>query len=293
MSDSRRKAPKGVKFEDTRSGSSRASTIGGSSTSSGHSGSQYTPEYNIGALEESLRTTVRQLDDWKKRALDSEASHRKSEDASKARIKALEHQYTTLTESLGDTEKQLRDSNKENETLRRETEALKKENAKLQKKVEKYENRSEPSSPDSGKLRRSESKKSKDPEGDRLKERLNRNSETPSDTNSSKPPSSSRSKHSSSRRLSVSSSERAPYLEEWGPSGPPAAPIAHPASSSRRPPSAYIMTNMPMPVVTSTMQSPVYATPRSTAMPPMRPTVEYTTYPHPHEGYQIPQLPRR
>lgn len=282
MSDARRKASKGVKFEDTRSGSSRASTIGGSSTSSGHSGSQYTPEYNVGALEESLRATVRELDDWKKKALEADDILRKSEDASKARIKALEHQYKTLAESKDDLEKQFRD--------------LKKENSKLQKKLEKYENQSEPSSPDSGKLRRSDSKKSKDPEGDRLKERFNRNSESPSEINPSKPPSSSRSKHSSSgRRLSVSSSERTPYLEGYGPGGSSAAPISHPASSSRRPPSAYITTNMPMPmpVSASTMQSPVFATPRSTAMPPMRPTVEYATYPHSHESYPIHQLPRR
>lgn len=289
MSDSRRKT-KGVKFEDTRSGSSRASTIGGSSTSSGHSGSQYTPEYNVGALEETLRTTIRQLDEWKKRALEAEDVRRKSEDAYKAHVKALEHQSKTLKESNEDLEKEVRDSKKE-------AEAMKKEHSKLQKKLEKYENQSEPSSPDSGKLRRSESKKSKDPEGDRLKERFNRNSETPSETTSSKPPSSSRSKHSSSRRLSVSNPERTPYSEGWGPGGSSTAPVSHSATSSRRPPSsaAYITTNMPMPVVTSaTMQSPVYATPRSTVMPPMRPTVEYATYPHPHENYpQVHQLPRR
>ncbi|KAJ4420738.1 hypothetical protein N0V82_004177 [Gnomoniopsis sp. IMI 355080] len=293
MSDSRRKT-KGVKFEDTRSASSRASTIGGSSTSSGHSGSQYTPEYNVGALEETLRTTVRELDDWKKRAHDANDLLRKSEDAAKAHVKALDHSYQTLLESKEDLEKQVRD-------LKKDAEAMKKENSRLQKKLEKYENQSEPSSPDSGKLRRSDSKKSKDPEGDRLKERFNRNSESPNETSSSKPPSSSRSKHSSGRRLSVSSSERTPYLEGWGPGGSSTAPVSHPASSSRRPPSstAYITTNMPMPmpmpVVTSpTMQSPVYATPRSTAMPPMRPTVEYATYPHPHENYhQMHQLPRR
>lgn len=285
MSESRRKTSKGVKFEDTRSGSSRASTIGGSSTSSssGHSGSQYTPEYNVGALEETLRKTVQELDDWKRKAFDADDIHRKSEDAAKARIKALEHSYKTLEEAKDDLEKQYRD-------LKKETEALKKENSRLQKKLGKDESHSEPSSPDSGKLRRSDSKKSKDPEGDRLKQRFNRTSETTNELSSSKPPSSSRSKHSSSRRLSVSS-ERPPYMEAWGPGGPSPAPIAVPASNSRRPPQDYITTSMS--AVPPPMQSPGYATPRSTVMTTMRPTVEYPTYGHAHEAYPIHQLPRR
>lgn len=285
MSESRRKSSKGVKFEDTRSGSSRASTIGGSSTSSsGHSGSQYTPEYNVGALEETLRKTVKELDEWKRKALDADDIQRKSEDAAKARIKALEHSYRTLEEAKEDVEKQYWDSKKE-------IESLKKENARLQKKLGKDESQSEPSSPDSGKIRRSDSKKSKDPEGDRLKQRFNRTSESPTEISSSKPPSSSRSKHSSSsRRLSVSS-ERPPYMEGWGPGGPALAPIATPASNSRRPPQDYITTNLS--VVPPPMHSPGYATPRSTIMTPMRPTVEYATYGHTHEAYPIHQLPRR
>lgn len=290
MSDPRRKSTKGVRWDDTRSGSSRTSTVGGSSTSSGHSGSQYTPEYNIGALEETLRSTVRELDDWKKKAIEAENNLRKVEDASKAHTKALEHSNKQLADAKDDLEKQVRD-------LKKESDAVKKDNSKLQRKLEKYESQSEPSSPDSSKPRRSDSKKSKDSEADkrhdRLKERFNRTTETPTEASPSKPPSSSRSKHSSSRRMSVNS-ERPPYLEGWGPGGPSAAQMVSPAASSRRPPSDYITTTMP--IVTPTMQSPVYSsTPRSTMTLPIRSTVEYPTYVHPHESgnYQAYPLPRR
>lgn len=283
MSDPRRRAPKEVRWKDTHSGSSRASTVGGSSTSSGHSGSQYTPEYNIGALEESLRSTVRELDDWKKKAKEAEVKLRMVEVESKAHITALEHAHKNLAEDKDDLEKQFRD--------------LKKENARLQRKLEKYESQSEPSSPDSGKPRRSDSKKSRDSEADkhndRLKERLNRTGETSSESTSSKPPSTSKSKHSSRRRASVSS-ERPPYLEGWGPGGPSATPLSPASSNSRRPQLDHIMTSMP--AVSNTMQLPLYSsTPRSAVIPPMRPTVEYATYgPPPETGnYQFHPLPRR
>lgn len=292
MSDPRRKAPKAVRWGDPHSGSSRASTVGGSSTSSGHSGSQYTAEYNVGALEESLRSTVRELDHWKKKAEEAEDERKKSENLFNARIKALEHSEKTLTQHTSDLEKELRD-------LKREFDTAMKDNSKLQKKLEKYESQSEPSSPDSAKPRRSDSKRSKESEtdkhNDRLKERFNRASEAAGETTSSRPPpsSSSRSKHSSGRRVSVSS-ERPPHLEGWGPGGASATPTSSTTSSSKRLPPDYIVPNMP--VATSSMPPPVFSsTSRSTVVPSMRPTVEYTTYGQPYEtgNYQFHPLPRR
>ncbi|CAN8103333.1 unnamed protein product [Discula destructiva] len=287
MSDLRRRPAKGVRFEDARSASSRASTTGGSSTSSGHSGSQYSPEYNVGALEETLRKTVQELDGWKKKALEAEDAaerSRKSEESNKARIKALELSEKTL-------QGQLRD-------LQKDFEAMKKENSRS-RKPDKHATQSPPSSPDTGKPRRSDSKRSKDTEADqqneRLKERMNRSGDSSSENSSTKPPSSSKSHRSSGRRLSVSSShtERPHYSE-----GRRSAAAVSP-TGSRRP--EYLVASAP-PVITH-IQSPVYATtPRNTGIPVqspliMLPGVEYSAYSEPYlpdnGSYQAYPLPRR
>lgn len=213
--DSKHKSGK-VRF-DSASGSSRASTVGGSSTSSSHSGSQYTPHYNVNALQESMRVTIAQLDEWKSRALESE----KREVESQARISALNLSITSLQDAQKDSQKEVRE-------LRAENEALQNDKFKLSRKLEKYGSYSPPSSPDSDKSRRSESKRSPKPtdaeaHNAHLKERFNRTSDSSSEgSGSSKPPSSSKSaaakphRSGSGRRQSFSSTT----AERYGPASP-------------------------------------------------------------------------
>ncbi|KAF3766406.1 hypothetical protein M406DRAFT_356330 [Cryphonectria parasitica EP155] len=265
---------KNVRWEDKdkRSGSSRASTTGGSS--SGSSYSEYSDHrYNIAALEETLRTTVNELDQWKNKAAEAEQQIRKYQKETKeykSRVSALDQRVETLEDDKSELEKS-------NKALRDEIKDLKDKYAKLQKKVNKSEAKTDsPSSPDTGKPRRHESNSSKesdsDRHNDRLKARFNRSPEsTTSDSSSSKPPSSSRATRGS-RRLSIN--ERQPYLEEWGPGGSTAATqTTAPVSPSSRRTGNYIATNYP-PIATGPIPSPTTATtPRS-----HRPTVEYTTY---------------
>lgn len=306
MSDIRHASRK-VKFDERRSGSVRApSTVGGSSTtSSGYSSGTAYPEpgygdqrYNIAALEQSMQKTVTELDDWRTRALDLEDKLRKHENQTKARISALEVSVDTLQEANKDFERNNKSLKKEVESLRedrkddrkdleREVKSLKKEleslkadkkelkekNARLQKKLDKLDSHSEPSSPDSSRPRRSgsDSKRSKeDDQTARLKDRLNKHSSdgSNSDISTSKPPSSS--KPPSRGRRPSASGER-PYIENWGP-GPTATMPVSPNTGIRRPENYTTTAGYTIPVAQSTVSSSV---PRSA-----RPSVEYV-YPSP------------
>lgn len=275
MSDARDTRRK-VRWDDRRSGSSRASTVGGSSTtSSGYSGTAYPDpyadqRYNIAALEETLRETVSELDESKNKVFEAEErlrKHQKEQKETKARVTALEHANTTLEDDKKDLQREIRALKKELDSLRddkrddtkgleREIKSLGKEivslredkkelkekNARLQQKVDKLDSRSEPSSPDSSKPRRSDSKRSKEAEQNaRLKERLNKHSgdSSNSETGPSKPPSSSKTPHRS-RRGSTTGDR--PYVEHWGP-GPAATMPVSPNTSSIRRPDNYIVTS--------------------------------------------------
>lgn len=301
MSDIRH-PPRKVKFDERRSGSVRApSTVGGSSTtSSGYSSGTAYPEpvygdqrYNIAALEATLQKTVTEVDDWRNRALDAEDELRKCQKESKARISALEVSNDTLEEAKKDLERTIKSLKKELESLRedkkddrkdleREAKSLKKDieslktekkelkdkNARLQKKIDKLDSHSEPSSPDSSKPRRSgsDSKRSKeDDQTARLKDRLNKHSSdsSNSEVSASKPPSSS--KLPSRGRRPSASGER-PYIESWGP-GPTATMPVSPNTGIRRPDNYTTTAGYSIPVAQSTVSSSV---PRSA-----RPSVEY------------------
>lgn len=230
-----------VRFGDDKS--SRSSTLGGSSTSSSHSGRSFPDEYtdaryNIAALQDSLTRTVQQLD------ASRDEAHKYKEEASsaKARVSALENFIATLKNDVKELQQQLESSQEDNDKLKKKNESLK-------KKLRDQESQSEgPSSPDSAKPRRSGSKKSKQSDADdidRLKERFDRSSTTGSSTSGSthsKPPSSSKATVSRHRRASVSSSstERpAPYVEAYGSSKPRAMPPSPVSPTSSRRVSQY------------------------------------------------------
>lgn len=270
MSDTTRDTRRKVRWDDKRGGSSRASTVGGSSTtSSGYSGTIYPDpyadqRYNIAALEDSLQRTISELDAWKEKALAAEDALRKQQrehEAAKARVSALENAATTMEDNnkelqkeiralkkqlesprdgkkddTKDLEKKIKSLKSEVEDLQEDKKDLQERNAKLQKKIEKLDSRSEPSSPDSGKPRRSDSKRSKEADQNaRLKERLNKRSgdSTNGDMAQSKPPISSKMPHRT-RRMSTSGGER-PYVEHWGPGPAGVMPAPSNTSSMRRP----------------------------------------------------------
>lgn len=273
--DARRKVNK-VRWEtDKRSGSSRASTVGGSSTtSSGYSGtaSYEDPRYNIAALQQTLEETVSDLDHWKNKAIDAEEKLlkcQKEQKETEARVSALTHANATLgddnkelqrqvralkRDNIKDLEREVKSLGEEIESLEVDKKELKEKNARLQKKLDKLDSRSEPSSPDNSKPRRSDSKRSKEAEQNaRLKDRLNKHSgdSLNGETVPSKPPSSSKTPHRSRR---TSTSGERPYVENWG-------PISPNTGSTRRPDNYIAMNGYPSTSVSST--------PRS-----MRPSVE-------------------
>lgn len=298
MSDRESKRKSGKVRFDSGSGSSRASTVGGSSTSSGHSGSQYTTHYNVNALEESMRVTVAEMDAWKRKALEAE----KSNNILSAQNRGLENSVESLQDAQKDSAQQIRE-------LKAEVESLNKDKAKLARKLEKYETRSPPSSPDGSKPHRSGSKRSpKDTDADthnaRLKERFNRTGDTSSEGSSSKPPSSSKApaphRSGSVRRQSFSSAtsphaERGPaaYDGVYG----PASPVSPGGGSSRRP--EYVASPHPHHhhmAAAAPYPAQMYATPRSAAMP-MPVQYAYASpyvagYPAETGNYQPHPLPR-
>lgn len=222
------KAPKTVKFYDSRSESSRASTVGSSSTASSHSGSHYSSEYHIYATQDALQSTMLELDKWKKKTLEADEKLHESQ----VQIKALELLNKRLEDDNNDLVKDF-------QGLKKEVDSMKKIESKLLKKIEKYEG--------------SQSKDvAADKQNARLKERFNRTSDTPSEANSSKPPSSSR---TGSRRRSISS----PYIETWGPTAP-GIPVV---SNSRERPEQREHHKPLIPLSIPTYQSAMYvSTPR-------------------------------
>lgn len=247
-----------VRFGDDKS--SRASTVGGSSTSSSHSGSypdQYTDaRYNIAALQDSLNKTIQEHDAWREEALtkkEEAQAYKEEASSAKARVTALKNSVATLENDRKDLERQIKELKQQFGTLQDENDKLKKENKSLKKKVRDQDAHQSdaPSSPDSAnaKLRRSGSKKSKQVDADeldkdRLKERFDRSppSSTISGSTHSKPPSSSKgpSRH---RRTSISSSstERPSslYVEPYGSGAPRAMPSSPVVPTSSRRTSQY------------------------------------------------------
>lgn len=297
-SDSSRKT---VRFgEDTsRSGSSRSSTsrsesgAGSSSTSSNHSGAAYPDHYTETlyeqqALKQALQDTVKQVDEWKAKVLDVERQLTKKLRQADANLQAVKGRCDNLEDEkkeLQRDKKKLRDANKSLEArltaLQDENEDLRSSNDRLHRKLRDSEAQAATTpSPKSGKLHRSESKRSKDPDieqqKDRLKGRFER-SETSSDASSSKR-SSSKAPRTSSRRLSTASYADRPYVE---PLGPRAArptvsiPTSQPSvvSPGRRFDGPVAMAQTGQPAIAH-YQDPAYSsTPRSAGME--RPTVFY------------------
>lgn len=297
-SDTSRKT---VRFgEDTTSrsgGSSRSSTsrsesgAGSSTTSSNYSGTAYPdhhtdPLYEQQALKQALEATVNQADEWKAKALDIERQLNKRIRQAEANAQAVNSRCDNLEDEkkeLQREKKKLRDANKSLEArlaaLQDENEDLRSNNDRLHKKLRDSE--SQPAttpSPKSGKLHRTESKRSKesdvDQQKDRLKGRFER-SETSSDASSSRR-SSSKAPRSSRRMSHVSYTDR-PYVE---PLGPPAArpTVAIPTSpnvvkAGRRFDGPIAVSKTGEPAI-SHYQEPAYSsTPRSAGME--RPTVFY------------------
>lgn len=289
MSDTRRK---NVRFDDQRSKSSRASTVGGSSTTSSgrseaahsvhsaHSDQYADQRYNIAALEDTLQRTINELDDWKNRAIKAEELLRKNQEEFKARSKALQHSIDELREDKKFLEKETKEFTKEIDSLQDDKKDLREKNSRLQRKIEKLDSQSEPSSPDSSKPRRHESKRSKESEQkERLKERLNKHSgeSSNSEISSSVPPSIPRTPHRTTRRMSTSTHHaEKPYVEKSGPKPKITIPESPNPSSFRRADNYVATSGYPV-------QSPASgAIPRSAGM--VRPSVEYS-YP-PNTGYR-------
>ena len=296
-SDTSRKT---VRFGDdtSRSGSSRSSTsrsesgAGSSSTGSNYSGTAYPdhytdPLYEQHALKQALQDTVKQVDEWKAKALEAERQLPKELRLADANLQAVNsrcHNLEDEKKELQRDKKKLRDANKILESrltaLQDEIDVLRGNNERLHKKLRDYE--AQPAttlSPKSGKLHRSESKRSKesvaDQQKDRLKGRFER-SDTSSDASSSKRSSSKAPRPS--RRMSSASYADRPYVE---PLGPRAArptvsiPTSQPSvvSPGRRFDGPVAVSKTGQPAI-SHYQDPAYSsTPRSAGME--RPTVFY------------------
>lgn len=304
---------KSVRFgEDTsHSGSSRSSTLrsdfgaGSSSTGSNYSGTPYPDHYTDSlyereALQQALRDTVKEVDEWKAKAQDVERLSRKKLHEKEARLVAETNRCTTLEdekEKLQHEKKKLRDVSKVLEgriaELQGDNEGLRRNNEKLQKKLRDYEAQSAtPSSPKSGKLHRTESKRPKESEVDqqkgRLKERFER-SETSSDASSTKRSSSKPPR--SSRRMSNASYAERPYVEPYGPGvARPTIHIPTPpqsaTSAGRRFDGHVAVSKTGQPAVAH-YQDPAYSsTPRSAGME--RPSVlySYDGVVSPHTAYE-------
>lgn len=297
-SDTSRKT---VRFgEDTtsRSGSSRSSAsrsesaAGSSTTSSNYSGTAYPdhdtdPLYEQQALKQALQETVKEVDEWKAKAHDVERTLSKQLGQADANLQGVIGRCANLEDDkkeLQREKKKLRDANKILEArltaLQDENEDLRGKNDRLHRKLRDYE--AQPAttpSPKSGKLHRSESKRSKESDAEQQKDRLKgrfERSETSSDASSSRRSSSKAPR--GSRRMSHASYSDRPYVE---PLGPPAArptvtiPTPQPSvvSPGRRFDGPIAVSKTGQPAI-SHYQDPAYSsTPRSTGME--RPTVFY------------------
>ncbi|KAI3399238.1 hypothetical protein diail_7400 [Diaporthe ilicicola] len=288
---------KSVRFgEDTsHGGSSRSSTLrsdsgaGSSSTGSNYSGTAYPDHYADSlyerqALQRALQDAVKQVDEWKAKFQDSERQSMKKVNEKEARLLAVNGRCANLEDEkkeLQREKKKLREANKVLDgrvaALQHDNEDLRKSNEELQKKLRDYEAQSTTSSsPKSGKLHRSESKRAKESDVDqqkgRLKERFER-SETSSDGSSTKRSSSKAPK--SSRRMSNASYAERPYIEPYGaPVARPTILIPTPPPASRRFDGHVAVSKTNQPAVAQ-YQDPAYSsTPRSAGME--RPSVFYS-----------------
>jgi hypothetical protein len=230
---------------------------------------------------------VKQVDEWKAKALEAERQLPKELRLADANLQAVNsrcHNLEDEKKELQRDKKKLRDANKILESrltaLQDEIDVLRGNNERLHKKLRDYE--AQPAttpSPKSGKLPRSESKRSKesvaDQQKDRLKGRFER-SDTSSDASSSKRSSSKAPRPS--RRMSSASYADRPYVE---PLGPRAArptvsiPTSQPSvvSPGRRFDGPVAVSKTGQPAI-SHYQDPAYSsTPRSAGME--RPTVFY------------------
>jgi hypothetical protein len=297
-SDTSRKT---VRFgEDTtsRSGSSRSSTsrngsgAGSSSTSSNYSGTAYPdhytdPLYEQQALKQALQETVKQVDEWKAKALDVERLLTKKLKQADANLQAVNSRCDNLEDEKKELQrerKKLRDANKDLEgrlaDLLDEIQDLRSSNERLNKKSRDSEAQPPTTpSPKSGKLHRSESKRSKESDADQQKDRLKgrfERSETSSEASSSKRSSSKAPR--TSRRMSNASYADRPYVEPLGPrvARPTVSiPSAQPSvvNPGRRFDGPVAMSKTGQPAI-SHYQDPAYSsTPRSAGLE--RPTVFY------------------
>lgn len=290
-SDSSRKT---VRFgEDTtsRSGSSRSSTsrsdsgAGSSTTSSNYSGTAYPdhytdPLYEQQALKQALETTVKEVDEWRFKAAEVERQLTKKLKQLDANAQGLTSRCANLENENKELQRERKKFSEANKSLEARLAALQIENENLRSKKHR-DHETQPAttpSPKSGKLHRSESKRSKesdvDQQKDRLKGRFER-SETSSDGSSTRRSSSKAPR--SSRRMSHASYSDRPYVE---PLGPPAArptvtiPVSPTVvSPGRRFDGPIAMSKTGQPAM-SHYQDPAYSsTPRSAGME--RPTVFY------------------
>lgn len=172
---------------------------------------------------------MNKVDEWKAKARDIERQLTKRLGEADARLQAMNSRCEHLEDEKKELQrerKKLKEANKGQEArltaLQDENEDLRSNNDRLHKKLRDHETQPATTpSPKSGKLHRSESKRSKesdvDQQKDRLKGRFER-SETSSDGSSSRRSGSKAPR--SSRRMSHASYSDRPYVE---PLGPPAA----------------------------------------------------------------------
>lgn len=268
-----------------KSGSSRSSNlksdsaVGSSSTSSSysaaHQSDRYDPAdslYEVHALKDALADAVNQAELWRAKAHEIGRELRKDLGEAKSRVKALEAHCTAVDDEKKQLQRELTKIKDEFKSLKAQNASLHDDNDILKKKAEKQP--ATPSSPDSGKLQRSESRRSQESDSDkeksRLKERFVPRNENSSESSSSKR-SSSRAPRGSRRMSTASYADRSVYVEPWEPGAARtsnAAPVSSSTATGGRRLNGYVATSKTGYPAISTMQDPVYsATPRSIDRP--------------------------
>lgn len=270
--------------DKSRSGSSRSSILksdsgaGSSSTGSSYSGAHQSDRYDaadalyeVHALKDALAESVKQADSWKAKAHEIDRELRKELGEAKSRVKALEAHCATVDDDNKQLQREATKLRDEVKSLKAQNASLQDDNDRLKKKAEKQP--ATASSPEAGKLHRSESRRSKESDSDkeksRLKERFVPRTENSSESSSSKR-SSSRAPRGSRRLSTASYADRPVYVEPFGPGAarPSNTSPTTPIATGGRRYDGYVATSKTGYPAISTLQDPAYSsTPRSIDRP--------------------------
>lgn len=297
--------------DKSRSGSSRSSVLksesgaGSSSTGSSFSGARQSDRYDaadalyeVHALKDALAESVKQADLWKDKAHEVDRELRKELGEAKSRVKALEAHSAAIDDDKKQLQREMAKLKDEVKSLKTQNSSLQIENDKLKKKTEKQP--AAASSPEAGKLHRSESRRSKESDSEkeksRLKERFVPRNENSSESSSSKR-SSSRAPRSSRRMSTASYADRPVYVEPFGPGASrpsntsPTSPVS---TGGGRRLEGYIATSTTGYPAISTLQDPVYSsTPRSIDRPSVLYSYTDASMYQEDGNYHAHPLPRR